>query len=273
MNRRVMIGWAAALLLAACGRPEAAKPAEAKPALVYAAASLTDVLKVQADAFAATGKPKPEFSFAASSELARQIEQGAQADVFISADEQWMDYLDSKGMIDKATRVDLLGNSLVLILPSNAITTVRDKPAGTEPTHYLDSAEAKGLLSVLLGTSGKLAMADPDAVPAGKYGKEALTSLGAWADVEAKVAKAANVRDALRLVAMGEAAAGIVYATDAKTEPKVQVISVFPETSHKPIVYPMALMAGPSNGAGFAEFLQGDGAKAVFEKYGFRVLR
>jgi molybdate transport system substrate-binding protein len=264
-----------AAALAACGQPKAAETHKAP--LVYAAASLTDVLKTLGDAYAATGQPKPDFSFASSSDLARQIEQGAQADVFLSADEQWMDYLDGKGMIDKASRVDLLGNSLVLIVPSavsgqNYIQVeVPNIPGATKTPGEGDGRILSALLTVALKGDVKLAMGDPDAVPAGKYGKEALTSLGMWDGVAPKVAKAANVRDALRLVASGEAAAGIVYATDAKAEPKVSVNATFPESSHKPIVYPMALVKDRVAGKGFAEFLKSAQAKAVFEAAGFSV--
>jgi molybdate transport system substrate-binding protein len=256
-TRRFILGLAAALALAACGQKPPETPAgQAEPPLVYAASSLTDVMNALGDAFAATGKARPQFSFAASSELARQIEQGAKADIFISADEQWMDYLDGKNLIDKPSRQALLGNTLVLITPT-------DKPLTVSLAAGLDLSAAIG--------DGKLAMADPDAVPAGRYGREALTQLGAWAGVEGKVARAANVRDALRLVESGEAAAGIVYGTDARASTKVAVAGTFPESSHAPIVYPIALTAGRSGGAEFAMFLKSDAAKAVFERFGFSV--
>jgi molybdate transport system substrate-binding protein len=261
----------AAVALAACGQPKAPETAAAAPKapLVYAAASLTDVLKTLGDAYAATGQPKPDFSFASSSDLARQIEQGAQADVFLSADEQWMDYLDAKGLIDKASRVDLLGNRLVLVTPMPASGQAMLADMSAKDGGVLSALTTSIFLAQVLGADGKLAMGDPDAVPAGKYGRDALTALNAWSAVEPKLARAANVRDALRLVSSGEAAAGIVYATDAKAEPKVAVSAAFPETSHKPIVYPMALTAGRAGGKGFLEFLRTAQAKAVFEAAGF----
>ena len=262
--------WSAAVLLlacialAACGQPKAVETAAPAPRapLVYAASSLTDVMRALGDAYAATSQPRPDFSFASSSDLARQIEQGAQADLFLSADETWMDYLDGKGLIDRASRTDLLGNRLVLVVRA-------DMAAKTDAE--LSKPTAAAVLAQLLGRDGKLAMADPDAVPAGRYGKEALTTLNAWAAVEPNVAKAANVRDALRLVSSGEAAAGIVYATDVKAEPKVAAAAVFPETSHRPIVYPMALTAGRGGARGFSTFLRSAQARAVFEAAGFSV--
>jgi molybdate transport system substrate-binding protein len=261
----------AAVLLVSCSQPKAPETAIAAPKapLVYAAASLTDVMKVLGDAYAATGRPKPEFSFASSSDLARQIEQGAQADVFLSADEQWMDYLDRKGLIEKASRIDLLGNRLVLVTPMPASGEPRVLDLSAKDGGELSALTTSIFLAQVLGKDGKLAMGDPEAVPAGRYGKEALTALNAWAAVESKVARAANVRDALRLVSSGEAEAGIVYATDAKSEPKVAISAFFPETSHKPIVYPMALSAGRKGGSEFSDFLRSAQARAIFEAAGF----
>lgn len=259
--RRAAAGMAAAAL-ASCGQAEAPKSAGApKPpeaaATVYAAASLTDVLKQIGDLYAAEGHPTPVFSFAASSELARQIEQGAAADVFVSADEAWMNYLAEKNLIDAGTRETLLTNMLVLVTPA-------DKPITIELKDKVDLAAAlKG---------GKLSMANPESVPAGKYGKEALEKLGAWSDVEKSVVRAENVRAALRFVDQGEAAAGIVYATDAKAAgPSVAVAGVFPADSHAPIKYPAAVLAGKGAGpgAGFLTFLKSDKAKDVFTAAGF----
>ncbi|RYZ14092.1 MAG: molybdate ABC transporter substrate-binding protein, partial [Alphaproteobacteria bacterium] len=223
----------AATLIASCGPAEApADKAAAKETAVtvFAASSLTDVLKQVGEQFAAEGHPAPVFNFAASSELARQIEQGAGADVFISADEAWMDYVADKNLINPASRKTLLTNTLVLVAPS-------DRPITIDLNPNADLAAAlKG---------GKLAMGNPDSVPAGKYGKEALEKLGAWAGVEASVVRAENVRSALRFVEAGEAAAGIVYGTDAKAAgDKVAIAGTFPADSHTPITYPAAIIAG-----------------------------
>ncbi|MFT3725230.1 MAG: molybdate ABC transporter substrate-binding protein [Hyphomonadaceae bacterium] len=252
----------AAVVLASCGPAEAPKPVEApKPAeaaaTVFAAASLTDVLKQIGELYAAEGHPAPMFNFAASSDLARQIEQGAAADVFVSADEAWMNYVADKNLIDAATRETLLTNTLVLVTPA-------DKPITIELKDKVDLAAAlKG---------GKLSMANPDSVPAGKYGKEALEKLGAWTKVEKSVVRAENVRAALRFVEQGEAAAGIVYATDAKAAgASVAVTGTFPADSHTPIKYPAAVMAGKAAGPGaeFLTFLKSDKAKEAFTEAGF----
>ena len=224
--------------------------------LVLAAASLQEALSAAADAYAAKGKPRPVLSFAASSALARQIESGAPADVFISADEAWMDALAAKNLLRPGTRVNLLGNTLVLVAPAKA---------------PLKLAVGPGMpLAAALG-SGRLAMADPDAVPAGKYGKAALTALGVWSAVEPKVVRAENVRAALQLVSSGNAAAGIVYATDARADPGVVVVGTFPASSHAPIIYPMAVLAGSANpgAAPFAEFLRSNAGRTIFRRYGF----
>ena len=262
MLRLAAAGFAATLI-ASCGPAEAPKAVEtAAPeaaATVFAASSLTDVMKQLGAQFAAEGHPAPVFNFAASSELARQIEQGAAADVFISADEAWMDYLADKSLIDVASRKTLLTNTLVLVAPS-------DKPIAIELKTGMD------LVGALKG--GKLSMANPDSVPAGKYGKEALEKLGAWAGVEASVVRAENVRSALRFVEAGEAAAGIVYATDAKAAgAAVAVAGTFPADSHTPITYPAAVMAGKNVGGAkaFVDFLASDTAVVVFEQAGFGV--
>lgn len=251
------MGFAAAILVS-CGPAEAPKPAEPEAAVtVFAASSLTDVMKQIGDLYAAEGHPAPVFNFAASSELARQIEQGAGADVFLSADEAWMDYLAERSLIDPASRKTLLTNTLVLVTPS-------DKPIS------LALASGMDLAGALKG--GKLSMANPESVPAGKYGKEALEKLGAWEAVESSVVRAENVRSALRFVEQGEAAAGIVYATDAKAAgPAVSVTGTFPSDSHTPITYPAAIIAGKgeSGAVGFVAFLSSDKAKTVFTEAGF----
>jgi molybdate transport system substrate-binding protein len=222
---------------------------------VFAAASLTDSLKLVADAYKAKTGVTVTLSFGASSTLARQIEQGAQADIFLSADSDWIDYLEKKGEIADGTRKDLLGNQLVLIAASDA------KPVPKIAPHF-DLASALG--------DGRLAVADPASVPAGKYAKAALISLGVWDSVSSKLAPAENVRVALEYVARGEAPYGIVYATDAKAAPGVRVAGVFPESSHAPIIYPTALTRTASPGAkAFLDFLSSAAARAIFEKAGF----
>ncbi|MCF8707396.1 molybdate ABC transporter substrate-binding protein [Rhizorhapis sp. SPR117] len=227
-----------------------------RPPLVLAAASLQESLTAAADAWSAKGHEKPLLSFAASSALARQIEAGAAADIFISADESWMDQLAEKGLIRPATRASFLANRLVLIAPtgSRAKAPIREGFP----------------LARLLG-KGRLAMADPDAVPAGKYGKAALMSLGLWKSAESRLARAENVRAALALVERGAAPLGIVYATDARASRKVSVIGVFPDNSHPPITYPVALLktARSPDAAAFRAFLISRQGRAIFARYGF----
>jgi molybdate transport system substrate-binding protein len=265
-TRRLALAAIAAAMIASCGPKEdaatlaATSPPEA-PVRVFAAASLTDVLKTIGDNYAAAGHPAPVLNFAASSELARQIEQGAEADIFISADEAWMSYLAERSLIDPATRATRLTNTLVLIAPS-------DKPIAVGLRQGMDLRAALG--------GGKLAIANPDSVPAGKYAKEALGHFGAWAGVEPETARAENVRTAMRFVEQGEAAAGIVYATDAKAAgAAVTVIATFPPDSHTPITYPAAIVAGRGEGPGkgFLAFLASPEAKSAFESAGFGLQR
>jgi molybdate transport system substrate-binding protein len=227
--------------------------------VVFAAASLKNALDDANAAWEAETGRTATISYAASSALATQIEQGAPADIFISADLDWMDYLSEKQLIEADSRTNLLGNRIVLIAGA-------DKAVETK-------IEADFPLAGLLG-EGRLAMADVKAVPAGKYGKAALEKLGVWADVEGSVAQAENVRAALKLVATGEAPLGIVYQTDAVAEPAVKVIGVFPEDTHPPIVYPVGVTAGSTNpdAAEFVKFLQSAKARQSFEKQGFTVL-
>jgi molybdate transport system substrate-binding protein len=234
--------------------------AQGAPVTVFAAASLKNALDEAAVRFEQLTRTRVRVSYAASSALARQIEAAAPADLFISADLEWMDYLAARRLIQPGSRVNLLGNRLVLIAP-----------AGSTASFAVD----RGMpLARTLG-DGRLAMADPDSVPAGKYGKAALEALGAWNAVAARVARAENVRAALALVARGECPLGIVYATDAAAEPKVRVVGAFPTGTHPPIVYPAALTAASANPAarGFLEFLGSAETKPVFERYGFTVLR
>jgi molybdate transport system substrate-binding protein len=221
---------------------------------VFAAASLTDSLKAVADAYKARTGKSVTLSFGASSTLARQIEQGAQASIFFSADADWMDYLQGKNLIDPGSRRNLLGNQLVLI-----------GAAGAKRLTIAPRFDLAGALG-----DGKLALADPAAVPAGKYGKAALTALGIWDSVASHVAPAENVRVALEYVARGEAPYGIVYATDARVAPQVSVVGIFPENTHPPIIYPVALTKGAPPGArDFMTFLVGRESRAIFEKAGF----
>jgi molybdate transport system substrate-binding protein len=238
-------------LLAACGSQTGSRGP-----LVLAASSLQEALTAAADDWEAQGHPRPVLSFAASSALARQVESGAPADIFISADEDWMDAIEREGLLRPGSRADLLGNALVLIAP--AVSTAQVDPS--------DPAA----LSLALG-DGRLAMADPDAVPAGRYGKSALEGLGAWYIVEHRVARAENVRAALALVERGEAPLGVVYATDAEASRKVRVVARFPDASHPPIRYPVALLSGSANpGAeAFRAYLASARAQAIFARYGF----
>ena len=222
----------AAALLLLPGSPEPANRGAAADVVVFAAASLKNALDaVNAQWTKETGK-KAVISYASSSALAKQIEQGAPAQMFISADLDWMDYLAAKSLIKPDTRSNLLGNRIVLIAPKDKAQPVEIKPGFD--------------LAKLLG-DGRLAMANVDSVPAGKYGKAALEKLGVWASVSRKIAQAENVRAALLLVSRGEAPAGIVYQTDAAADPNVKIIGTFPEDTHPPIIYPIALTASATH--------------------------
>jgi len=221
---------------------------------VFAAASLKNAL----DEVAALSPAKPSISYGASSALARQIEAGAPAQVFVSADLDWMDYLDKRKLLKPGTRRNLLGNRLVLVAPAGS-TAAPEIRAGFP-------------LAALLG-NGRLAVGDPQHVPAGKYAQAALTKLGVWDSVASRLAPSENVRVALALVARGEAPLGIVYATDAASEPKVRVAATFPEGLHPPIVYPVALTkAAGAPAAAFVALLASPAALAVFQKHGFTPL-
>jgi molybdate transport system substrate-binding protein len=250
----------AALLVALLFLPAAlpASAADNGTVTVFAAASLTDALNEIGRAYEARTGTHVVFSFAASSVLARQIENSAGADMFLSADLDWMDYLEKKNLIAPGTRRTLLGNHLVLIAPAGLKVNVKIAP-------HFD-------LSGALGNS-RLALADPASVPAGKYGKAALTNLGIWGSVQDKLAIAENVRAALAYVARGETTLGIVYNTDAQIEPRVHVVGTFPDDSHAPILYPVALTKDARPGtADFEKYLESPAAKAVFEKDGFIVI-
>jgi molybdate transport system substrate-binding protein len=231
--------------------------AHAEKFTVFAAASMKNALDDVAKAHQARSADKVTGSYAASSALAKLIEQGAPADIFISADLDWMDYLEKRGLIKPPSRFTLLRNRLVLVAPADSKVNLKIGPAFP--------------LAATLGKE-RLAMADPDAVPAGRYGKAALEKLGVWKAVQSKVASAADVRATLRLVARGEAPLGVVYSTDAAVEPKVRVVDLFPENTHPPIVYPAALVAKSRSAAaeGFLRELREPAARAVFAQYGFR---
>lgn len=243
-------------VLCLLGLAFAACAAAAQQPLVFAAASLKNAL----DEVAALSRSKPTLSYGASSALAKQIESGAPAQVFISADLDWMDYLEQRRLVRPGTRRNLLGNKLVLIAP--AASPVKAQIAPGFP------------LAQLLG-NGRLATADPAHVPAGKYTKAALEKLGVWNTVSSRLAATESVRAALALVARGEAPLGTVYSTDAAAEPKVRVVARFPDGLHAPIVYPAALTSSaPETGAAaeFLALLASPAARSVFEKHGFTPL-
>jgi molybdate transport system substrate-binding protein len=237
-----------------------AAPAAAQETLtVFAAASLKNALDDANAAFSRASGIKMTASYAASSALAKQIEQGAPADVFVSADLQWMDYVAERKLIKADTRLNLLGNKLVLIAAADS------KLGSIQIGDGFDIARLAG--------DGRIAIANVRAVPAGIYAKAALEKLGAWKAAEPKLAMAENVRATLAFVARGEAPVGIVYETDARIEPKVKIVGVFPEGSHPPVIYPVAATAaGKAMASRYLDFLRSGAAKAIFEKYGFSFL-
>lgn len=250
---RAFVALLAVVLLAA--------PAAAQDKItVYAAASLKNALDDVDAAFTKATGVAITASYEASSALAKQIDAGAPADVFISADLRWMDYVAGKNLIKRQTRVNLLGNRLVLIAPADS------KLSNVKIEKGFDIAKLAG--------DGRIAMADVKAVPAGLYAKAALENLGAWAAAEPKLAQAENVRATLAFVARGETPLGIVYATDARIEPKVKIVGTFPDSSYPPVIYPAAATANAatSSVAKYLGFLSGPAARAIFEKYGFSVL-
>jgi molybdate transport system substrate-binding protein len=245
------------IVLLALGPVRAAK---ADDIVVFAAASLKNALDDTAHAFEHQSGASVKISYAASSQLAKQIESGAPADIFISADLAWMDYVQKRNLIQPATRRNLLGNRLVLVAPAGSGVKIDIEPGFD-------------LVGMLKG--GRLAMADPASVPAGKYGKAALEKLGVWQTVAPHVAGAENVRAALLFVDRKETPLGIVYATDAAADPGVEIAGVFPEDTHPPIIYPVALTAASKNpmAAKFLGFLEGAAARSAFEKQGFTMLQ
>ena len=258
---RTALKYLAILAALSIGTAGLSRSAAAEEKLtIFAAASLKTALDAINSAWQAETGKEITTSYAASSALAKQIEAGAPADIFMSADLAWMDYLSGKSLVRQDTRSNLLGNRLVLI------TGIKDAGAvGIHPDFDL-----KGLLG-----DGKLAMGAVQSVPAGKYGKAALEKLGAWPSVEGSVAGAENVRAALLLVARGEAPYGIVYQTDAAAEDSVKIVGTFPENSHPPIIYPVAMTADSdnANAGGYIAFLKSAKAAALFEAQGFTILK
>ena len=226
--------------------------------IVDGAASLTDSLQRIGEQFTAATHIPVKFSFAASSALARQIDAGAPADVFFSADPDWMDYLEQRHLIRNESRRNVLGNRLALVAPADSKLVLRIEP------HFA--------LRAALGPE-RLATGDPDVVPVGRYARAALTSLGVWDEVAARLVRAENVRSALMFVARGEVPLGIVYETDARVDPKVRIVDLFPAETHPPIIYPAALTSTAAPDAErFMQFLRTPAAHATFEKFGFTVL-
>lgn len=223
---------------------------------VYAAASLTDVMAAIEAQYEKQNKIQIKTSYAGSSTLAKQIEAGAPANLFISADEQWMNYLQNKKLVKSSERVNLLGNRLVLITP-------KQQPLKIQMNKNFN------LGSVI---TGKVCTGDTKSVPVGKYAKQSLTALGWWNQLEPKLVETADVRAALNFVARGECQVGIVYATDAAINKNVIISGVFPENTHTPIIYPIGIVKNNMNTMKFYHFLQGDQAKAIFKQYGFTVL-
>ena len=260
MRRRVVLPLLlAAFATHATGASDATStPGDDRPLRVFAAASLQGPLDTVAAQWTQRSGRPVSISYAASSALARQIDQGAPADVFIAADGDWMDWLAERDRIDAATRVDLFGNELVLVAPA----TGEAAPA--------TDATPKELLPRALGETGRLAVADVYTVPAGRYARQSLIAIGRWDAVGDRLAMGDNVRAALAFVARGEAPLGVVYATDARAEPKVRVVARFPADTHAPIVYPAAaVIGGDAQAPVFVRYLHGRSATAVFGAAGF----
>jgi molybdate transport system substrate-binding protein len=253
-GRHLLISFA---LVGVLGAVPAA--AQDRPIVVFAAASMKNALDDVNAAFTKASKVKVTASYAASSTLMKQIEQGAPADVFVSADLDWMDYGAGKKLVRDDTRVNLLGNRLVLIAPKDS--------------KRADMVIGPGFDLAALAGNGRIAVGDVQAVPAGRYAKAALEKLGAWKAVSSKLAMTESVRAALALVARGEAVFGIVYETDAKVEPNVKIVGAFPADSHPAIVYPVARTSdGRAVATPYLAFLRSQAAKEIFERYGFTFL-
>ncbi len=253
-----ILGSLVLLLWSVFSLPAFAADAEKVPVTVFAAASLTNVLQELGDGFTKETSVAVRFSFAASSALARQIENGSPADIFFSADQEWMDYLQTRNLIRRDTRHDVLGNRLVLIAPADSAIKLKIEP------HFALAATLD---------KGRLATGDPDSVPVGRYAREALTNLGVWNEVMDRIVRADSVRSALAFVDRGEAPLGIVYETDALVDKKVRVVDVFPEKSHMPVTYPIALTnTAKGDAAKFLAYVRGPAGDAAFKAYGFTPL-
>lgn len=248
---------AVALTAMACLMAFAAACSRAPGPLVLAPSSMQGALDEVADAWEQRGEARPVLSFAGTPALARQVEAGAAADLFVSADETWMNEVARKGLIEPRTRFVLASNRLVLVAPSDSTVEL-----DVEPGFAIRSA---------LGNV-RLAMADPDAVPAGRYARQALTTLGVWQDVSEHITRTENVRVALALVARGEAPLGIVYASDALSEPGVRTVATFPDSNHMPIAYPVARLKASTHGdtVAFTAFLQSPEVRDILVRHGFR---
>lgn len=256
--RRLRTGFLC-LLIWLCAAAHGAERSAPPTLTVFAAASLTDVLQQIGAEYTRMRSVPVRYSFAASSALAKQIESGAAIDVFMSADQQWMNYLQARNRIDVASRRDIVANRLALVAPVDSTISLKIGPGMA--------------LRAALGPQGRLATGDPDAVPVGRYAKAALLSLGVWSEVESRLVRAENVRAALAYVARGEVPLGIVYLTDARIEPKVRLVGLFPESSHESITYPVAATTSASSRArDFIAFLDSPTARTIFEKAGFQPL-
>lgn len=257
--KKIVITLSLLLALISIGDLDNAYGGDNKKVMVFAAASTTNAVTDICELFNGKDLGRAIPSFASSSTLAKQIENGAPADIYISANIKWMDYLEDKKLIEKGSRLDLLGNRIVLIAPASS---------------SLNDVKIENSFPLLdLLKKGKLAMGDPDHVPAGIYGRQALVSLGVWEKLAPVVARTKDVRAALSLVERGECPLGVVYATDAAISEKVKVVGIFPADCHPPIIYPVALLAGDSSESALAffKFLKSPEARIIFEKYGFRV--
>lgn len=257
LRKQMVVGLVAGIMLLSGGVGSGHAASDA--VTVFAAASTTNAVTEIGAIFTSRNQERFLPSFASSSTLAKQIENGAPADIYISANVKWMKYLDEKQLIEKGTRIDLLSNRIVLIVPADS---------SVKQVSIAPGFDLLGLIG-----DGRLSMGDPDHVPAGIYGKQAMEKLGVWSSVEKRVARSKDVRAALALVERGEAPVGEVYATDAAISNKVRVVGIFPETSHPPIIYPVAIVAGKRSPAAerFMELLRSPEARAIFEKYGFTV--
>ena len=258
--RRIFVALLSGALAATAWAPAARAAGNEKPALlIFAAASLTNVLGELSTAWEKSSGVPVKISFAASSVLARQIEAGGRADVFISADQEWMDYLQARNLIDKSSRRNLVGNRLVLIAPADSKLELKIAPGFK-------------LVDALGG--GRLSTGDPDTVPVGRYARSALMSLGVWDEVADRLVRADNVRSAMTFVARGEVPLGIVYTTDALIDRKVRIVDTFPANTHAPITYPAASMTGARDeSAAYLAFLGSAEAAAVWQKFGFMELK